>query len=38
MATSLQSDMLQGGGPPDAFDYHIKIYFDVYTTRTGVYT
>lgn len=38
MATSLKSDMLQGGGPPDAFDYHIKIYFDVYTTRTGVYT
>lgn len=38
MATSLKSDMLQGGGPPDAFDFHIKIYFDVYTTRTGVYT
>ncbi len=38
MATSLKSDMLQGGGPPDAYDFHIKIYFDVYTTRTGVYT
>jgi hypothetical protein len=37
MATSLQSDMLQGGGPPDSYDFHIKIYFDVYTTRTGVY-
>jgi hypothetical protein len=38
MATSLRSDMLQGGGPPDSYDFHIKIYFDVYTTRTGVYT
>jgi hypothetical protein len=38
MATSLKSDMLQGGGPPDSYDFHIKIYFDVYTTRTGVYT
>ena len=38
MATSLKSDMLQGGGPPDSYDFHIKIYFDVYTTRTGVFT
>lgn len=38
MATSLKSDMTQGGGPPDSYDFHIKIYFDVYTTRTGVYT
>jgi hypothetical protein len=38
MATSLKSDMIQGGGPPDSYDFHIKIYFDVYTTRTGVYS
>jgi hypothetical protein len=38
MATSLKSDMLQGGGPPDSYDFHIKVYFDVYTTRTGVFT
>lgn len=38
MATSLQSEMIQGGGPPDSYDFHIKIYFDVYTTRTGVYS
>ena len=38
MATSLKSDMIQGGGPPNSYDFHIKIYFDVYTTRTGVYS
>ena len=38
MATSLKSDMIQGGGPPDSYDFHIKVYFDVYTTRTGVFT
>lgn len=38
MATSLKSDMLQGGGPPNEYDFHIKMYFDVYTTRTGVFS
>lgn len=38
MARTLQSDMVQGGGPPKDYDFHIKIYFEVWTTRTGVYS
>ena len=35
-AYDMKSEMLQGGGPPDTYDYHIKIRFSVLTTRTGV--
>jgi len=31
-------EMIQGGGPPDAYDYHIKVRFKVQTTITGVYS
>jgi hypothetical protein len=34
-AEELSSEMLQAGGPPDAYDYLIKIRFSVLTTRTG---
>jgi hypothetical protein len=36
LASSLQSEMVQAGGPPDAYDYHIKVRFEVQTTTTGV--
>ena len=29
----IKSEMLQSGGPPDAFDYYIKVRFDVLTTN-----
>jgi hypothetical protein len=29
-------EMLQAGGPPDAFDYRFKVRFSVLTTNTGV--
>ena len=32
---SLKGEIVQAGGPPDAYDYHIKIRFDLQTT-TGV--
>ncbi len=32
----LHGEMLQAGGPPDAYQYEIKIRFSVLTTRTGV--
>lgn len=35
-ASDIKSEMLQSGGPPDTYDYHIKIRFSVLTTRTGV--
>jgi len=35
IATSFVGEMLQAGGPPDAFDYHLKIRFDIWTTRNG---
>jgi hypothetical protein len=38
MARSFKSKMLQGGGPPDAYDFHIKIWFEVWTTVTEVYS
>lgn len=36
LADDIKSEMLQAGGPPDQFDYLIKIRFSVLTTRTGV--
>jgi hypothetical protein len=33
---SIDGEMLQSGGPPDAYDYHLKIRFSVLTTKTGV--
>jgi hypothetical protein len=30
-ATSMRSEALQGGGPPDSYDYFIKVRFDVQT-------
>lgn len=32
LAYSLKGDMIQGGGPPDAYDFHIKVRFEVQTT------
>lgn len=32
----VQSTMRQGGGPPDAYQFKLKIRFEVLTTRTGV--
>lgn len=32
IAKTFQSEMLQAGGPPNSFDYHIKVRFDVLTT------
>jgi hypothetical protein len=29
------SEQLQAGGPPDAYDYHFKIRFSIWTTRNG---
>ena len=36
VSTSTKGEMMQSGGPPDAFDYFIKIRFEVQTT-TGVF-
>ncbi len=36
VATSIKGEMIQSGGPPDSFDYHIKIRFEIQTT-TGVF-
>lgn len=36
IAQSMQGEMVQAGGPPDAYDYHIKVRFEVQTTTTGV--
>lgn len=35
LATSMKGEMIQAGGPPDAYDYHIKVRFELQTT-TGV--
>jgi len=37
-ADSFQGQVRQSGGPPDAYDFRIKIRFDLLTTRTGVYS
>lgn len=36
IAESLKGEMVQAGGPPDAYDYHIKVRFEIQTTTTGV--
>lgn len=38
MSRNIDSTMLQGGGPPDAYEFNLKVRFDVWTTRTGVYS
>jgi hypothetical protein len=35
-SADLRGEMLQAGGPPDAYDFHIKVRFSVLTTRNGV--
>lgn len=35
-AEEMSGEMLQAGGPPDAFQYEFKVRFSVLTTRTGV--
>ena len=36
LANDLSGEMMQAGGPPDAFDYIIKVHFSVLTTQTGL--
>jgi hypothetical protein len=36
LSTDLSGEMMQAGGPPDAFDYIIKVHFSVLTTQTGL--
>ena len=36
LGNELEVEMLQAGGPPDAFDYNIKVHFSVLTTQTGL--
>lgn len=31
--TGIKAEALQGGGPPDSYDYHIKVRFDVQTCQ-----
>jgi hypothetical protein len=31
-AETLKGEMVQGGGPPDAYDFHIKVRFELLTT------
>jgi hypothetical protein len=33
LSDQLKGEMIRGGGPPDAFDYYIKVRFSVETTR-----
>lgn len=33
--SELKGEMVQAGGPPDAYDYSIKVRFEVQTTTTG---
>jgi len=35
ISTDYATEELQAGGPPDAFDYHFKIRFSIWTTRNG---
>lgn len=35
LAEDFASEQLQAGGPPDAYDYHFKIRFSIWTTRNG---
>jgi len=36
LSEDLKVEMMQAGGPPDAFDYIIKFHFSVLTTQTGL--
>lgn len=36
MSQDIRGEQTQAGGPPDAFDYLIKVQFSVLTTQTGV--
>jgi len=36
LSRQLYGRMFQAGGPPDAYDFHINIRFEVLTTKTGV--
>ena len=36
LGNELKVEMLQAGGPPDAFDYNIKVHFSVLTTQIGL--
>jgi hypothetical protein len=36
LSQDLSVEMTQSGGPPDAFDYIIKVHFSVLTTQTGL--
>jgi len=31
LAATMKSEAIQGGGPPDSYDYSIKVRFDVQT-------
>jgi hypothetical protein len=35
-ASTIKSTVRQGGGPPDSYQFHIKLRFEVLTTKTGV--
>jgi hypothetical protein len=36
LSNELSGEMTQAGGPPDAFDYILKVHFSVLTTQTGL--
>jgi hypothetical protein len=36
LSSDLRGEMMQAGGPPDAFDYNIKVHFSVLTTQIGL--
>lgn len=38
LSPDVSGEMLQAGGPPDAYDYIIRLHFSVLTTRTGVFS
>lgn len=38
LSSDMSSEMMQAGGPPDAFDYLIKVHFSVLTTQTGIFS
>jgi hypothetical protein len=38
LSSDLSAEMMQAGGPPDAFDYIIKVHFSVLTTQTGLFS
>lgn len=33
LSTAIKSETIQAGGPPDAYDYHIKVRFELETTQ-----